>query len=410
MDCETSNGGARVKMDWLLGAVWLNVNTDRLNLNCNYNPINNNGRFRRMALAALDTYTRMKTYNKLYSKLCSIENLELAFRKARKRKSSRPYVQEFEQNLQENLKELHCELSAETYRPLPLITFILRDPKTRKISVSDFRDRIVHHALCNVIEPIFEKRFIYDSYANRKGKGTSAALRRFHQFKRKTSKNGSKVDEKFNNNYVCGYILKADVRHYFDAVDHKVLLNIISRKIGDEKVMRLIGKILANHKTTQQGKGMPLGNLTSQFFANIYLNELDYYVKHSLKAKCYLRYVDDFVIFHESREALERYKEQINCFLQEKLRLELHPDKSKIKPLAKGLDFVGYRIFYYFTLLRKRNIKKIDSKLREIEDLYKNRLIYKETIDAILNGWFGYMNGSNTFKLQQKILKRIDHL
>ncbi len=352
----------------------------------------------------------MKTYKKLYSRLCSIENLELAFRKAKKRKSFRPYVQEFEQNMLENLNKLHCELATETYQPLPLTTFILRDPKTRKISVSDFRDRIVHHALCNVIEPIFEKRFIFDSYANRKGKGTSAALRRFHLFKRKVSKNGTKVDKKFNNNYVCGYVLKADIRHYFDTVDHGTLLDILSKRIHDKKVMYLIKKILANHKTTQQGKGMPLGNLTSQFFANVYLNELDYFVKHSLKAKYYLRYVDDFVIFHESPKVLEEYKEQINCFLREKLQLELHPDKSKIKPLAKGLDFVGYRIFYYFTLLRKRNINKIYLKLQEVEELYKNGLISTETIDATINGWFGYMKGSNTFKLQQKILKSANEL
>jgi len=369
-----------------------------------------------MALAALDI-SIMKTYTKLYDKICSSDNLELAYRKARKRKSSRPDVQEFEQKSKENLQKLQQELITETYQPLPLKTFILRDPKTRKISKSDFRDRVVHHAICNLIEPIFEKRFIHDSYANRKGKGTSAAIKRFNQFKRKASSNGMKVHEssdcndninqKYNNNYVRGYILKADIRKYFDYVDHDILMQILSKKIADRRLIKLIEKILANHRTPHLGKGMPLGNLTSQFFANIYLNELDQFVKHTLKARHYIRYVDDFVIFHKNRAVLQECQEKINLFLKRNLLLELHPQKSKIKPLAKGLDFVGYRIFYHYTLLRKRNRRKIGHKLNEIEELYKDKIISKETVDQMLNGWFGYMNGSNTYNLRQGMLKQI---
>ncbi|MBI4147525.1 hypothetical protein HY494_02635 [Candidatus Woesearchaeota archaeon] len=349
----------------------------------------------------------MKTYTKLYNKICSPDNLELAYRKARNRKSSRPDVQEFELKLEENLKKIQHELITETYLPLPLKTFILRDPKTRKISKSDFKDRVVHHAVCNLIEPIFEKRFIHDSYANRKRKGTSGIVKRFNQFKRKVSKNGTKIREDYNNNYVRGYILKADIRKYFDTVDHGVLVQILSKKICDQKVIKLIEKILANHKTPHLGKGMPLGNLTSQFFANIYLNELDMFVKHHLKAKYYLRYVDDFVIFHKNRETLQDYQEKINIFLKRNLLLELHPQKSRIKPLSRGLDFVGYRIFYHYILLRKRNRQKIEKKLNEIEELYKDKVISKETIEQTLNGWLGYMNGSNTHHLQQKMLKHI---
>mgnify|MGYP001587656777 CR=1 FL=1 len=365
-----------------------------------------------MALAALDIYG-MKTYTKLYDKICSYDNIELAYRKARKRKSSRPDVQEFEQKLKENLQRLQQELINETYQPLPLKTFILRDPKTRKISKSDFRDRVVHHAICNLIEPIFEKRFIYDSYANRKGKGTSAAIKRFNVFKRKASSNGVKVHQheengkKYNNNYVRGYILKADIRKYFDYVDHNILIQILCKKIADRKLIKLIEKILTNHRTPHLGKGMPLGNLTSQFFANVYLNELDQFVKHTLKAKHYLRYVDDFVIFHKDKRVLQEYKERINVFLRTYLQLELHPQKSRIKPLAKGLDFVGYRMFYYYILLRKRNRRKIEHQLNEIEKLYKDKAICKETVDQTLNGWFGYMNGSNTHNLRQKMLKRV---
>ena len=224
-----------------------------------------------------------------------MKNLMLAWKKARKGKIKKDYVIEFEKGLTHNLKLLHYGLKYLYYKPKPLITFILRDPKTRKISKSDFRDRIVHHALVRVIEPIFDKTFICDSCANRKKKGNSYALKRFEKFRRKITKNYTSF----------GYCLKADIKHYFQEIDHEVLMNIIRRKIKDEKVIWLIKKILNNNvPDNSKGKGMPLGNLTSQFFANVYLNELDYFVKHKLRAKYYIRYVDDFVLLNESKEKL----------------------------------------------------------------------------------------------------------
>ena len=212
----------------------------------------------------------------LYGEMCFYENLLGAFRKAAKGKSGKWYVKDFRKDTKRNLLRLQKELITGTYEPQPMKTFVIRDPKTRVISASAFRDRIVHHALCNIIEPIFEKSFIYDSYANRKGKGTHAALRRFDEFKKKATHNGKLIRGAKDNNQVRGYCLKADIRHYFDSVDHGVLMKIISRKIKDEKVLYLISVILGNH---QSDKGMPIGNLTSQFFANIYLNELDCFVK-----------------------------------------------------------------------------------------------------------------------------------
>jgi len=246
----------------------------------------------------------MRTHKNLYPEIYSIKNLVLAWRKARKGKTQKDDVIEFEEKLVTNLRALHNELKFQTYEPLPLKTFILRDPKSRKISKSDFRDRIVHHALVRVIEPIFDKTFIYDSCANRKGKGNLFAIKRFYNFMRKVSKNG-KTKGWFNNNQVKGYCFKADIKHYFQEVDHKILLSIIRRKIRDEKVIWLIERILENNVLDNpKGKGMPLGNLTSQFFANVYLNELDKFVKHKLRAKYYIRYVDDFVLINPSREKL----------------------------------------------------------------------------------------------------------
>lgn len=233
----------------------------------------------------------MKTFNRLFTKLCSLENLLLAFKKARKGKKKKWYEKEFESNLYNELAKLKIELETHAYKPKLLKRFIIRDPKTRVIHASAFRDRIVHHAICNILEPIFEKIFICDSYANRKNKGTHAALKRFDEFKRKVSGNGQLVKDAKDSNMVISYALKVDIKHYFDTIDAEILLRIIGKKIADKKVLQLIKVILSNHNFKTEGKGMPLGNLTSQFFANVYLNELDYYIKHNYSAViCKLRY------------------------------------------------------------------------------------------------------------------------
>ncbi|MBI5804388.1 hypothetical protein HY450_04030, partial [Candidatus Pacearchaeota archaeon] len=214
----------------------------------------------------------MKTYKKLYEKISSVDNLMLAYKKARRGKSKKTSVVEFEKNLDAELKKLHEELISFTYKPKPLRRFVIRDPKTRIIHASSFRDRIVHHAILNAIVPIFEKRFIYDSYASRIDKGTHKAIQRFDYFKRKVSRNGKLVKSGgANENYIEGYVLKADIKHYFESVDHEILINILKKKIRDGKVIWLVKKILVNFDGEAQGKGMPLGNYTSQFFANVYL-------------------------------------------------------------------------------------------------------------------------------------------
>ena len=301
----------------------------------------------------------METNKNLYPKIYNLSNLILAWRKARKGKTKKPYVKEFEKDTIRNLLQLQEELKNETYYPQPLKTFILRDPKTRIISKSTFRDRIVHHAIANSLEPIFDKKFIYDSCANRKGKGNLFAIKRFDKFARKVT----------NNLKSEAFCLKADIKHYFEEINHQILIEILRRTIEDEKIIDLIEKIISNNMVRERcnesftNKGMPLGNLTSQFFANVYLNELDYFVKHKLKAQYYIRYVDDFIILNSSQIQLEFYKNEIDEFLRKELKLELHPDKSKIISLSKEVDFVGFRNFYYFKLLRKRNIRNMQRKI-----------------------------------------------
>ncbi len=307
----------------------------------------------------------MKTYNHFYSNVCALENLQDAYKKTRVGKAITPVIKEFEKNLDKELLALQQELKTLTYTPKQLKKFIIRDPKTRTIHASHIRDRVVHHALMNVIQGIFEPTFIKDSYANQIGKGTHKAVQRLDEFKRKVTKNGRLVKNPKNANSVSGWILKADIKHYFDTVDHDILLNIVGRRIKDKEVIELINTILKNFYTKDHGKGMPLGNLTSQFFANVYLNELDYFVKHELKVRYYLRYVDDFVILHPSKEQLILWKKEIDHFLKEKLKLEIHPDKSKIIPLQNGITFLGYKIFYHHKLLRKSNLRRFEKKFND---------------------------------------------
>ena len=342
--------------------------------------------------------TKYNMSENLYEELCSIKNLERAFAKARRGKTQKDYVIEFEKNLKENLLLLRNELILQAYKPESLKTFILRDPKTRKISKSAFRDRVIHHAICNLIEPIFDKIFIYDSFANRIGKGTTNAIKRFDYFKRKVS----------HNNTIKCFVLKADIKKYFETVNNKILFELISKRIHDARVLWLIKTILENYKTEVQDKGMPLGNLTSQFFANIYLNELDQFVKHKLRAEYYIRYVDDFVILHQSRKKLEEYRPKIEKFLKDKLDLQLHPDKSQILKLDKGIGFLGFRIFYYHKLVQKKNMRKFDKKMDKLSIAYNLGDVNRERIIERFEGWLAYSSRADTYKYRKRITSKFN--
>lgn len=387
------------------------IGNGRFNVNANRHPSNSGKSISKEPIDRVSSRHSSRCAGRfimnLYDKLCSYDNLFLAFRKARKNKTARWYVKEFEKDLERNLMILENELRTIKYNPSRMKTFVIHNPKTRVINASHFRDRVVHHAVCNVIEPIFEKSFIYDSYASRKGKGTHAAIKRFDIFKRQVSRNGLPVRNAKDNNMVVGFVLKADIRHYFDTVNHEILLAILRKKIDDEKVIWLVKTILNNHKTKEQGKGMPIGNLTSQFFANVYLNELDYFVKHELRTKFYIRYLDDFVILHNDRSKLDEWKEQINEFLCTQLKLELHPEKSKIYPLYRGITFLGFRIFYYYKLLKKSNIKSIHKRLDKFKQEYRGRFISHEEVESRMEGWFAYAVRGNTHKLCRKLKKKL---
>jgi hypothetical protein len=185
------------------------------------------------------------------------------------------------------------------------------------------------------------------------------------------------------------------------------LLEIVKEEVLDEDIIWLIKNILENHHTPIKGKGMPLGNLTSQFFANVYLNQLDQYVKHELKIKYYIRYIDDFVILSDSRKELETYRARINTFLQERLDIELHPEKTRICTMKEGIEFLGLRIFYHHKLLKTCNIRKFQKKQKELSEKYYDKEIDYDKIYDAIEGWIAYSKQADTYKLRNKILEDI---
>lgn len=287
----------------------------------------------------------MKTYDNLFENVCSFESLHSAWLKARKGKRFKTEALEFSYNLEPNLLQLKRELESQEYKHGGYKIFFVEDSKKRTIKAAPFRDRVVHHALCSAIEPIFEKAFIHDSYACRKGKGTHAAMRRLAKFVR---------SRRF------GYYMKCDIRKYFPSINHEILFGAVSKRIRDEKVLRVVREII-DSAYDGEGRGIPIGNLTSQLFANIYLNELDCFAKCTLGIRFYARYVDDF-IFLEQKSRLLEIKKDIIVFL-ETIRLEIHEESALPYPVAQGIDFAGYRIFATHIALRKSFVKKVKRRI-----------------------------------------------
>lgn len=290
-----------------------------------------------------------------YGDLITLENLFLSWCEFKKGKTKRQDVQEFEFNLEDNIFELYQELKNQTYKHSNYQSFYVSDPKMRHIHKAEIRDRIVHHLISKYLEQIYDQTFIYDSYSCRKDKGTHKAVNRLKQFSLKQSK----------NNRINFYCLKCDIKKFFDSVDHRILIKILKQKIKDEDILWLIKEIIDSFQK-DKNKGIPLGNLTSQYFANIYLNELDKFIKHKLKIKHYIRYTDDFVVLSINKDYSLNFIRPINDFLNNKLNLFLHPDKIIIRKYKQGIDFLGYVTLPHYRVLRtktkKRMFRRINNK------------------------------------------------
>lgn len=316
-----------------------------------------------------------------YKYIISLENLLEAWKEFVRGKRHRKDVQEFELNLMSNIISLHNDLADKIYRHSPYQAFSISDPKPRNIHKASVRDRLLHHAIYRILYPFFDKVFTADSFSCRKGKGTHKALDRFREFAYIVSKNRTRT---------C-WVLKCDIKKFFANIDHTVLVGILKEYISDPNILWLLREIIGSFSSGRKDIGLPLGNLTSQLFVNIYMNEFDQFVKHNLKTKYYVRYADDFVILSESRVLLRGYITLIQEFLQNKLHLILHPQKIFLKTLASGVDFLGWVHFSRHRILRTT------TRRRMLRNLVINQT--RQTLDSYL----GLLRHGNTYKLKKEI-------
>jgi hypothetical protein len=293
-------------------------------------------------------------------------------------------------HLENELFLLKEEIEEGDYQPAPYRYFKVYDPKERVISVARFRDRVVHHAIVGVLEPIFEPVFIYDSYATRKGKGTHRAVKRSQSFLRKYP-----------------YYLKMDIDKYFDNIDHQILLDLIQRKVKDKRALELMARIIKNSDVSRgiaAGRGLPIGNLTSQFFANVYLNPLDHFLKDTLGEKAYIRYMDDMVIFSDSRDHLKIVLKKIDDFLADNLKLKLKEKATLINTGLHGLPFLGYRVFPKLIRVKKDNLKRIGKRLLRRLDKFHSGIITEDELAMSVRSWFEFVGFADSLSLRQAYL------
>jgi RNA-directed DNA polymerase len=345
----------------------------------------------------------MKIYRHIFDELISLENLFAAWDQFRRGKRQRWEVMEFEFNLEQNIFEIHRELKNRSYRHGHYTSFSINDPKPRKISKACVRDRLVHQAVFNILNPIFEPTFIPNSFSNRVGKGTHAGVEELARLLRQESKNFRKP---------C-LALKCDIKKFFDSVNHKVLMEIISRRIKDPAALNLIKEIVESFEKTpgkgppatgeERRAGLPLGNLTSQIFANIYLNELDQFIKHRLKVKKYVRYTDDFLIVSTDKKYLARTLPALDCFLRARLNLALHPQKIVIRKFRQGLDFLGYVNLPHYRLLRAKTKQRIWRKIKTAREELAAGSLSEFSFQQTFNSYLGVLSHADAFKLMQNL-------
>lgn len=284
----------------------------------------------------------------VFENITRAENLFAAWREFRRGKRGKFEVQQFEYVLEDYIFQLRDDLVFGRYAPLPYTDFYINDPKRRHIHKAHIRDRVLHQAVFRVLYPLFDRGFIYDSYSSRVGKGTHAAVLRLETFLRKTSRNMRRP----------AFVLKCDIARFFDSVDHAILLSLLRGKIADCRAFCLVEQIVRGFETTA-GKGLPLGNVTSQLFANIYLNELDQFMKCTLRLWRFVRYCDDFAIVLDKKGDFPEIIRLLRSFLTGQLKLTLHSKKIIIRSYVQGVDFLGYVLRPYHRTLRTRTKRRM---------------------------------------------------
>ena len=310
-----------------------------------------------------------------------------------KEKQKRKMYKSLEYTLKKNIFELYHDLVAGRYSHAKYQAFYIQDPKLRHIHKAQVRDRIVHQAVYSALTKIYEPVFVNDSYSCRVEKGTHKAVQALSDMARKMTRNYTSP---------C-YALKCDIRKFFDSVDHSILLSLIAEKVKDERAMELFQEIVesfAGYKDyVREGAGIPIGNLTSQIFANIYLNELDQFVKHELREKFYARYADDFVILSPNKEYLQSLIPQLESFLEERLKMQLHPHKVELRNFYQGVDFLGYVLFPQHKILRTNTKHRMLKKMNRCFMNFIHEKIEFTEMNSVFQSYFGIMSHGNCEKL-----------
>ncbi len=313
-------------------------------------------------------------------------NLFQAWEEFKSGKRSRADVQFFERHLEDNLFSLHHQLKNKNYKHGAYSEFFVNDPKRRHIHKAQVNDRIVHHLLYKYLYSLFDKSFIYDSYSCRVDKGTHRSVRRLEKYLRIVSRN-------YTRN--C-WTLKLDIKQFFASVDHDILMELIRKRVKDKDTLSLIDEIITSFRVNEdQATGIPLGNLTSQIFANIYLNEMDQFIKHNLKIKYYIRYADDFIILETEKLKLKPSLISIGRFLQNNLNLRLHPKKIILTKLTRGIDFCGYIVLPHFILPRTKTKRRILNKVSREQTSYES-----------LQSYLGYFCHAKSYRIVEDLKNR----
>jgi len=353
----------------------------------------------------------------------TFEKLYQAYLDCRKTKRKTINALKFEWNLERNLFQLKKALETKKYKPGRSICFVVKEPSPREIFAASFKDRVVHHLLIREILEMGERKFIFDSFACRKNKGTHAAVKRLKRFIRKVTQNYKKE----------AFYCQLDISGFFMSIDHDILFSIFKKFISkqdkpnqwEEEVLWLARTIIFYKPTKNylikgspslfklipprkslfesgENAGLPIGNYSSQFFANLYLNELDQFIKRELKCRYYVRYVDDFILLDRDKEKLKFWRDEINDFLKENLKLELNLNKIKIQPIDKGIDFLGYFVKPDYTLVRKKVVKRLKDKLYRLNNA-KEGIPGLNKILATINSYYGHFKHASSFNLRKHI-------
>ena len=331
-----------------------------------------------------------KRVNNIFKENITFSKLLEAHNKCKKNKRFKKQVIEFEINLERNIIELGRDLISGRYIFSKYFEFTIYEPKERKIKTLNYKDRVI---LCwyveNFLKPYYKPNFIEDSYACLEGKGTHKAIKKTVKYLINASKFFNTV-----------WILKCDIKKFFFNIDRNILFSMVSRKIKDKHFLEFSKKIIFYDK---EKVGIPIGNYSSQYFANIYMTSFDKFIKEKLKIKYYIRFMDDFVLLFESKEKARKGLIEIKNYLSSVLKLELNSKTSYFRE-SQGINFLGYRIWKTHLLIRNQSKKKIKRKLKNFQKLYKENKIELEYITACINSWKGYAKFGNSYNLINKIL------